>query len=263
MTGARDIPLAALAVFFVLPVIVAVVARSLHLKLGRRILLGVARMTLQLTLVGLYLEFLFRWNQPAVTVAYLLVMVSVAAGSAITHSRLRARRLLAPVTAAIAVPQGLLLVMFVLLAGGRDSLTEARYLIPLGGMLMGNALRGVVIGLSRYWGGIRENRRQYEFALALGAGRFRASLPYFVGALRESVSPTLATMTTIGLVSLPGMMTGQILGGADPSTAIKYQLAIMLAIFAAIFFSVLTAVAASIPVGFDGFDRPHMDLFRE
>lgn len=263
MTGVRDIPFLALFIFYSLPLIVALCSFILKLKIGKRLLIASLRMTIQLGLVALYLEALFRLNHPLVTIAYLLLMIIVASVSSLTGSKLKPKRFLLPVGLAIALPQGIILVGFVVLAGGIEALGESRYLIPIGGMLLGNALRGTVIGLTRFWGGIRENRKQYEYALALGASRFQASAPWFRSAITEAISPTLATMATIGLVSLPGMMTGQILGGSDPSTAIKYQLAIMLAIFAGVFFSLLTALLASTPIGFDTWDRLDERIFRD
>ena len=78
--------------------------------------------------------------------------------------------------------------------------------------------------------------------------------PYFKDAVLSSINPTLASIETIGLVALPGMMTGQILGGAIPLTAIKYQIAIMLAIFISRYFSAILSIFFTSGIAFDDFD---------
>ena len=86
--------------------------------------------------------------------------------------------------------------------------------------------------------------------------------PYFREALRGALAPTIATMATIGLVALPGMMTGVILGGADPSTAIRYQIAIMIAIFAGTALTVFFAIALTIRSSFNAYGLLDPALFR-
>ncbi|MFO7847393.1 MAG: ABC transporter permease, partial [Balneolaceae bacterium] len=91
----------------------------------------------------------------------------------------------------------------------------------------------------------KENRERFQFFLSCGASRSEALYPFFQTALKKSANPTLASMATIGLVSLPGMMTGQILSGSSPMTAIQYQIMIMLAIFSGTILSVYLAIKLS------------------
>ncbi|HYW35977.1 MAG TPA: ABC transporter permease, partial [Balneolaceae bacterium] len=133
----------------------------------------------------------------------------------------------------------------------------AQYTIPITGMVLGNCLRSNVIGINAFYYSINENRERYRFYLASGAERSEATFPFFRDALKKSANPTLATMATIGLVSLPGMMTGQILSGSSPVTAIKYQIMIMLAIFSGTVLSVYLGLKLSNRFIFD--ERNEMD----
>ena len=98
--------------------------------------------------------------------------------------------------------------------------------------------------------------------MALGATKFEASLPYFKEAVLVSINPTIASMATIGLVSLPGMMTGQILGGSIPVDAIRYQIAIMIAIFVTKYFNIFLAIFLTSIRMFDKKDQLHSNYLK-
>jgi putative ABC transport system permease protein len=98
-------------------------------------------------------------------------------------------------------------------------------------MLLGNSLSGNIVALQNLFTAFEERKSEYEAAISLGASPQYASRDFVRNALRKANAPILASMATTGLVTLPGMMTGQILGGASPLVAIKYQLMIMIAIF--------------------------------
>jgi len=116
--------------------------------------------------------------------------------------------------------------------------------------------------LCSFWSSIKENEKIYLNTLALGANRYQALKPYVNKSIMAAVNPTLASIATIGLVSLPGMMTGQILGGSLPILAIKYQIAIMIAIFISQFFSILLSMYFSTRLGFNGFDMIKKKIFK-
>ena len=112
-----------------------------------------------------------------------------------------------------------------------ENLLEARYLVVLGGMLLGNCLSANIIGADRFYRALHHRQEQVEFYLGNGASLWEALRPFAQETLTAALRPIIASMMTMGLVSLPGMMTGQMLGGSPPLVAIKYQIAIMLAIF--------------------------------
>ena len=107
---------------------------------------------------------------------------------------------------------------------------DPRYLIPLAGMIIGNSMNGASLAAERLASEMRERREEIETALSLGASGRQASEPAVRNAFRAALMPTINTMAAMGIVSLPGMMTGQILSGTEPMVAVRYQIAIMCAI---------------------------------
>ena len=197
-----------------------------------RTLIAVARMTVQLLFVGLYLQFVFRLNSPWLNAAWLVVMLVVADFSIVRGCGLRLGRFLAPVLAGLFVGTIVPLLFFLGLILRQPNLLEAQYAIPIAGMILGNCLRADIVGLRSFYESIRKSEKAYLHSLAQGARLNEAVRPFYRDAVTAALAPTVATIATIGLVALPGMMTGVILGGADPMTAIKYQIAIMIAILA-------------------------------
>jgi putative ABC transport system permease protein len=111
-----------------------------------------------------------------------------------------------------------------------------------------------VIGLERFYSALRKNENEYVTYLLLGASRREAVRPYFREAVKAAINPTVAGMATLGLVSLPGMMTGQILGGGEPWVAVKYQIAIMLCIFTSTTLAAILNLKLSLNIAFNEFD---------
>ena len=112
-------------------------------------------------------------------------------------------------------------------------------------MILGNCLRADIIGIRSFYSTIHRSERAFLYTLSQGATLNEAATPYIREAYEAALSPTVATIATIGLVALPGMMTGVILGGADPMTAIKYQIAIMIAILTGTAVAVILAILIS------------------
>jgi len=211
--------------------------------LNRKLLTATIRMTLQLLFVGYYLEYLFEYNHPLINLAWILIMVAVADVATIDRSELnRSYKLIIPVFGATFFGIILIDLYFLELVIQLPRFLEAQYAIPITGMVLGNCLRSNVIGINDFYYNLKNNREQYHFFLASGAHKAEALYPFYQQALKRSANPTLATMATIGLVSLPGMMTGQILSGSSPMTAIMYQIMIMLAIFSGTILSVFLAI---------------------
>jgi putative ABC transport system permease protein len=111
-----------------------------------------------------------------------------------------------------------------------ESIFNPQYTIPLAGMIIGNAMTGVTLGLKSFNDNIKNQRSRIEALLNLGVTPKKILLPYVNNALETALLPTLNNMLGMGIISLPGMMTGQILSGTQPTTAIMYQIAIMIAI---------------------------------
>lgn len=223
---------------------------------------SILRMTAQLLFVGFYLQVVFRWNSPWINILWILVMVVVADASIIRGCGLRARRFILPLAVALLAGVLLPLLLFVLVLIRPTPLLDARFVIPIAGMILGNCLRADIVGISGFYTAIKRREKQWLQSLAAGARLHEAIQPFMREALRAALAPTVATMATIGIVSLPGMMTGVILGGADPVTAIKYQIAIMLAIFSGTAITVTLAIYMTLSNSFTAFGILDDDIFK-
>lgn len=228
--GATAINWTELAALYLLLLLPALLFRVFQLELGKDLLISTARMTAQLLLVGVYLGFLFRLDNSFLNLLWFLIMLVTAALAVVGRTKLSRRALLPPALL------GLLLGCCVtlpalLLTVNAEPFLGSRFLIPITGMLLGNAMGANVIALERLFDDLANQQELYEARLALGATVEQALRPFQQAALRAAFSPQLAGMATLGLVTLPGMMTGQLLSGTDPITAIQYQLAIMVGIF--------------------------------
>jgi putative ABC transport system permease protein len=256
-----DMSWGALAAVFSLLAAPLIILRWTGVPLVRQMFMATGRMTVQLVLVALYLEFIFRINSFWVNCGWVLIMI-VIANLNITHSAgLKLQRLFPALLAGLAAGTLPVVGFFVCVSVRPEPFYDARYLIPISGMVLGNCLRANVVALERFYSAIRANTREFITYLSLGATRQEACRPYLRQALQASITPTLSTMATIGLVSLPGMMTGQILGGSLPMTAIKYQIAIMLAIFCATVITVFANVLFSQRTAFTPYGLLDPDIF--
>lgn len=201
----------------------------LRLKLEKQLAIATVRMVLQLVLVGYVLTFLFAAVSPLWTAIAALVMVLFASREVVARQK---RRL--PSIWSYGLGTGCMLLtagtitMFALLTELRpDPWYHPRYALPLLGMILGNTMTGISLGLDVLTNNLVRERAAVEACLALGGTRYQALLPVIRDALRSGFTPIMNSMAAIGLVSLPGMMTGQILAGVEPVDAAKYQLLIM------------------------------------
>ncbi len=224
--------------------------------------MSVIRMTAQLLFVGFYLQILFEWNSPWLNLLWMMIMIGVADASIVRGCRLRMRPFATSIFIALLVGVTIPLLIFILVIVRAEPLLDARCVIPIAGMILGNCLRADIVGIGGFYASIHQREKQYLHALAQGASLREAVLPFLRDALRAALAPTIATMATIGLVSLPGMMTGVILGGADPMTAIKYQIAIMLAIFSGTAITVIIAIYLSMNRCFTPFGVLNRGMFK-
>jgi putative ABC transport system permease protein len=233
----------------------------LRVFLIRKTLVATLRMTFQLLFVGFYLRYLFDFNYWWLNLLWLMVMVLVADMSIINNTDVSPRRFVVPVFIAVLVGTTVPLFYIMAMITGPAGVLDARYMVPISGMIMGNCLRSNVVGLTIFYRSIETGERDYQRRLAAGASRGEAVRPHFQEAFESALAPTIATMATIGLVSLPGMMTGIILGGGDPMTAIRYQIAIMIAILVGTALTVWLAVYLSLNTGFTSYGVVDRSIF--
>jgi putative ABC transport system permease protein len=210
--------------------------------MNKRILISVVRMIIQLSLVGLYLQYIFDLNNQILNVTYILIMMLVASISITNSTPLKKKKLYFPIFISMVIPNLFMVLFFNKMVINLNNIFDARYIITIGGMLLGNVLSGDIVGLNSFFKDIEDNKKIINYDLALGASLNQALKPYVKNSLTSSITPTVSSMATIGLVSLPGMMTGQILGGSVPLEAIMYQIAIMIAIYVTRYFNILSSI---------------------
>lgn len=263
MNGAIDISITALASGFLLLLIPFLFSYIFKLGIIRATLISALRMTVQLALMGVFLQYLFEWNNSILNIVWLFLMISVATFAVIRNSDLNLRIFLMPLLASFTVSVFIVVLYFNTVIVGLDNVLTAKYLIILGGMLLGNSLRGNIIGLTAFYRNISKEKERFQYSLSLGASLSEAVIPFIRQALQSALRPSIANMATFGIVSLPGMMTGQILGGSSPLTAIKYQIAIVIAIFAAVSLTVTLSILITMKRSFDVYGNPKKGIVKK
>ncbi len=258
-----DISLERLMFFYLLILVPLGFMYYLGAGLIRKLVLAVFRMTLQLFLVGLYLGHIFTYNSFWLNIGWIAVMLLVAAGHIIRSAGLSLRILVMPVLAALALAMVVVLTPLILYAVAPVSLYDARYLIPLGGMLLGNFLSMNIISLKYFTIELRSNRQYLQAAFCSGATVSEAVRPFYREAFVRALTPIITTTGTMGLISLPGMLTGQLLGGSLPTVAIKYQLIIILAIVVAGSISVFMTLRFILCRLFTAYGNLRADIFQK
>lgn len=252
-----------LVAFYLFLLIPIVLMYYLKAELIKKLLIAVLRMSVQLVLVGLYLGSLFEYNSVILNVFWIMIMVTVAAGHIIKSASLKKRELFLPVLSAIAFALFLILTPFILFIVRPEPYYDARYLVPLGGMLLGNFLSMNIIALRYFSDVLRENKQYIQSALCFGATNVEATLPFFREAFVRALTPSITTIGTLGLISLPGMLTGQLLGGSLPIVAIKYQIIIMLAIIISGSMSIFFTLSLVTRKIFDKYGNIRGELYRK
>ena len=253
MSSAIDISWANLGLGFLLMIVPLSLLYYYQTGLVRSTLISISRMTLQLLLVGLYLEYLFRLDNTLINIAWVLIMIIVASFSVIKRSNLNLSMFFLPVFISILLSLLFIYLYFIFLVVQLDNIFQAMYFIPLTGMLIGNCLQGNIIALTSYYSKLKTEQLQYRWSIANGATKSEALRNFMKDSLKKSLNPTIATMAIMGLVSLPGMMTGQILGGSLPTVAIKYQIMIMISIFVAMSLTIFFTITIANRFVFDEF----------
>ena len=209
------------------------VSLAMRLDIEKRLAISAVRTIVQLGLVGLILERVFAIKKPLPVIGILAVMI-VFAGREASNRSTRAYRgmrwdtLLAMGATCMVV--GAVVTQVVV---GVDPWYEPQYVIPLLGMILGNSLNGVSLCLERLLEHLSTRRHEVELRLVFGATRSEAIREPIRAAVRTGMIPVTNVMASAGIVSLPGMMTGQILAGAPPMQAVGYQIIIMFTLAAA------------------------------
>jgi putative ABC transport system permease protein len=208
---------------------------SLALRLGltRRLFWAAGRTVVQLTAIGFVLRYVFAGARPELTAALAAVMIIAASQAAVQRSGRSFAGAIPLAFAALVVSALATLWVVTEWVVGAEPWWTPRVMIPLLGMILGNGLTGISLCLDDLLTRLTDRAAEVESELSCGATRWEAARGPLREALRRSLIPIMNAMTVAGLVSLPGMMTGQILAGASPLQAARYQIVVMFMIASA------------------------------
>ncbi|MCF0156181.1 MAG: iron export ABC transporter permease subunit FetB [Veillonella sp.] len=191
-----------------------------ELKLEKEILISAARATVQLIVMGYILDYLFGYSNPLFTVGILLVMLGNAAYNAAKRGKGVPRAI--PISF-LAIGIGAAIVLSILVFSGVLQFTPYQ-MIPVGGMVISGAMVAIGLCYKQLVANFVGRREEIEIKLALGATAHQASHEILRDVVKTGMQPTIDSAKTLGIVSLPGMMTGLILAGLSPIEAVKYQI---------------------------------------
>lgn len=217
-------------------------------------LIAALRMTVQLFLMGFYLTILFDLNSIAINLLWLLVMVIVSTLTTIRRSEVSWRKFLFPVTVGTIISIAIVDSFFLGITLRLENIFDARYFITITGMILGNTMKHNIIAINLFYKNLVDQKADYKYCIANGATRKEAIMPFMKTAIKSAFNPQIATMAVLGLIALPGTLTGQIIGGSGPEVAIKYQILLMLAIFIASMITVLVTINLANYFLFDEWD---------
>ena len=240
MTEVLNLGFLQVATAYVFILIVILIIRIRGIKKEKEVVISTFRMTLQLVLAGYILGFIFDHPSPILTIGFLLVME----GFAIYVILRRFKGKLSPgfkkvIAFSIVVNTLLCTSFFVLVVVRVTPWYSPQYFIPISGMIIGNALTAVTLGVNSLLSQMNDNRDKVAEILVLGGSPKIATRKIINNSFEVAIMPTINNMLSMGIVVLPGMMTGQILSGTSPTVAITYQITIMLAILGAAALSII------------------------
>ena len=210
-------------------------------QLQKKMVVAFFRSILQLYLLGLIIMSIFNLK-PIYLIAPVMLMILAASFKDGSLKKIEGifQRYFAIFSSV--VPMGI----FTLFIIGTTTFDKPAIVIPIFGMLIGNSLNGVVLGIERFEREIKSHRELFISDLSIGLTPIYAAKKYIQLSLRAAMTPILNAMSIVGIVSIPGMMTGQILAGASPVGASKYQLLILVSIMATIFIGAIIGVLWSL-----------------
>jgi putative ABC transport system permease protein len=232
-----DVSLGEVAASLALVAIAVVASRWQQADLEKDVGVAVARSFIQLTAIGFVIDIVFEEDDIGLVVALLAVMVIFGAFTARQRARLVPDAfwpLLGALSVAAAGTLGLVVALGIFQP-------EPRYLVPVGGMVIGNAMTAAAVALNRLGEDVHDHARRIEATLALGATSSQAVAPLVRRSLRSGMIALVDSTKTTGLIFFPGTMVGMLLAGADPSDAVRLQLILLYVLLGAVSIAALMA----------------------
>jgi putative ABC transport system permease protein len=226
-----------LALIFVL--IPIILSKTLHLGLEKDTIIATVRSIIQLLIVGYVLQYAFASEQ----FIFIILMIILMIGAATQNARKKGASIRGITWKLIITFLFIEILTQTILLGFHITPPTAQYIIPISGMIVGNSMVLAILFLNRFTAEVETRQDETELILSLGGTPKQAIHTSLVTSIKASTIPTIESQKTIGLVQLPGMMSGQIIAGADPVQAVQFQLLVL-------FLLLTTAIVTSILLGF-------------
>lgn len=223
-------------IFVLIPLILS---KTLNLGLEKDTIIAVVRSIIQLLTVGYILHFVFTSND----YLYIILMIGLIIGAATANARKKGTSIPGITGKLIFTFLFVELLTQGILVGFGITPPTAQYMIPISGMMVGNSMVLAILFLNRFASEVHAYEEEIELILSLGGTPKQAIHRQLITAIKASTIPTIESQKTMGLVQLPGMMSGQIIAGADPIQAVQFQLLVL-------FLLLTTAVITSVLLGF-------------
>lgn len=255
-----DISIINLVIAYIFVLILIFIVKNENIGHEKQIIIASFRMTVQLVLVGYVLTYVFENPNPYFTLLILMIMEVFAIFNIYSRVERKLSRNLKLIIG-ISMFGGTLasILFFLFIVINIEPWFMPQYFIPISGMLIGNSMTGISLGAQGLITGINDNKERVENALMLGATPEKATNDIQNRSFYNAILPTINSMIGMGIVFLPGMMTGQILAGATPLTAIKYQIAIMMGILGSVTLTVYLMVKWGMKSFFNDRAQIHID----
>ena len=216
--------------------IIAMVLTTLNgINRNKEIVIATISMTIQLFIAGYVLVYIFDSNSLIFSLLMIIVMEFFAIFNVVSSKKDKINKgMIRSIAIAQVIGTAFTIAFFLIIVVRPDPIYNPQYLIPLGGMIIGNSMTGIDLTLNQMQTAIEDKRVNIEGSLMLGATPRMAMDKIIQDAFDTAITPTLNSIKNMGIISLPGMMTGQILGGVSPLIAIRYQIAIMTAVMSSV-----------------------------
>jgi putative ABC transport system permease protein len=246
MEGIIELSVVQVALAYIFVCFVLIIVKIRNINREKEIIISSIRMTIQLILTGHILLFVFNNPSPYITIAIIILMEIFAIYTVLKKFRSKTSVELKKVIGfSMSIGTITCILYFLLIVVRIPNWYDPRYFIPIAGMLIGNSMTGITLGINSLLEGMTTEKAIIEEALTLGATPKVASKKVINKAFDSAIIPTINSMIGMGIIFLPGMMTGQILAGADPTIAIAYQIAIMLGILGSVSLTVIIMLILS------------------
>ncbi len=237
MNQAVTIQLYNFFLIYLLLIIVATIMKKSKITQTKLLLIASIRMSVQLTIAGYILMYIIENPSIIFVCTYVFCMCAFAVNRILSVNKDLNKEFRFLITMSLSVCAIAIILFFVGIVI-KENIFNPQYTIPISGMIIGNAMTGITLGVKNFMSKIKDSKHQIEVLLNLGAKPKNILKPFVNSALETALLPTINSMLGMGIISLPGMMTGQIISGESPTTAILYQICINVSLCAVVSLSV-------------------------